>query len=171
LTTGQLARLLGYRNLAKASNRIQSFEAGGKVSPGLLAGLSSALEITPDEIRESLTEDYRTWRAWANQPIRPYLVLRYMACVYQRVELPDDALEPESAERFASLLARERKLMVSLVMSRRLSIGYDATGAEYKRLEATPELPCEPHTVIGGKRVQFNFSESCVLRPIDERDR
>jgi transcriptional regulator with XRE-family HTH domain len=171
LTTSQLARLLGYRNLAKASNRIQSFEAGGKVSPGLLAGLSSALEITPDEIRKSLSEDYRAWITWANQPVRPYLVLRYMACVYQRVERPDDALEPEDAEQFASSLARERKMMVSLVMSRKLSIGYDATGAEYKRLEATPELPCEPYAVIGGKRVQFDFNESCVFRPIDEPER
>jgi hypothetical protein len=52
-----------------------------------------------------------------------------------------------------------------------LSIGYDATGAEYKRLEATPELPCEPYAVIGGKRVQFDFDGSCVLRLIDEQDR
>jgi transcriptional regulator with XRE-family HTH domain len=96
LNTSQLARLLGYQNLAKASNRIQRFESGGKVSPDLLARLSSALEITADEIRESLTEDYRTWMAWANQPSRPYLVLRFMSCVYQRVELPDDALDPRT---------------------------------------------------------------------------
>lgn len=171
LTTSQLARSLGLRNLAKANNRIQRFEAGGKVSPDLLARLSSALEITTDEIRESLNEDYRAWMTWANEPIRPYVVLRFMSCVYQRVELPDDALGPEEAERFASSMARERKLMVSLVMSRRLSIGYDANGAEYKRLEATPELPCEPYAVIGGKRVQFDFDGSCVLRLIDEQDR
>ncbi len=108
---------------------------------------------------------------WADELIRPYLVLRYMACVYQRVELPNDALEPEDAERFASSLARERKLMVSLVVSRRLSVGYDATGAEYKRLEATPELACEPYVVIGGKRVQFDFNEISVLRQIDMPDR
>jgi hypothetical protein len=128
--------LLGYQNLVKASSRIQKFEAGGKVSPDLLAGLSSTLEVTPDEIRKSLTEDYRSWMAWANEPIRPYAVLRFMSCVYQRVELPDDAL-----------------------------------GREYKRLEATPELPCEPYAVIGGKRVQFDFDRSSVLRPIDEPDR
>jgi transcriptional regulator with XRE-family HTH domain len=168
LTTAQLARLLGYRNVTKGCNRIRRFEDGGKVAPDLLAGLSEALEITPDEIRRSLGEDYGEWLAWANEPVRPYVVLRYMACVYSRVELPDDALAPEAAEVFASQLARERKLKVCLVMSRRSSVGFDSTGREYQRLEATPEMPCEPFAMIGGKRVQFDFTGGDVLRTIDE---
>jgi transcriptional regulator with XRE-family HTH domain len=167
LTTAQLARLLGYRNISRGCNRIRKFEAGGKASPDLLAGLASTLEVTPEEIRRSLSEDYREWMTWANQPIRPYAVLRYMACVYQRVELPDDALEPEAAGLFASDLAREREFKVCLVMSRRLSLWYDATGREYARTEATPEMPCEPYAMIGGKRVQFDFG-GVVLRQIDE---
>ena len=168
LTTGQLARLLGYSNVNKGSNRITRFEGGGKVAPDLMVRLASALEVTPDEIRLAIGEDYRDWLAWANQPIRPYLVLRYLACVYQRIELPDDALEPDAAEQFASDLARERKFKVCLVLTRRLSLWYDATGREYARTEATPEMPCEPYAVIGGKRVQFDFGGGNVLRQIDE---
>ena len=171
LTTGQLARLLGYCNVTKASNRIQRFEAGGKVSPDLLARLSSALEVNSEEIRKSLSEDYRDWLAWANEPIRPYVVLRYLACVYQRIELPDDVLEAEAAESFASNLSREKKLKTCLVLTRRLSCWYDATGREYARTEATPDLPCEPFVSIGGKRVQFDFNGSCALRQIDEPNR
>jgi transcriptional regulator with XRE-family HTH domain len=168
LSIGQLARLLGYRNVSKGCNRIQGFEGGGKVAPDLLARLASELAITPDEIRHALGEDYRDWLAWANQPVRPHVVLRYLACVYQRIELPDDALDPEAAELFASDLARERRFKVCLVLSRRISVWYDATGREYARTEATPEMPCEPYAVIGGKRVQFDFGGSNVLRQIDE---
>jgi transcriptional regulator with XRE-family HTH domain len=171
LTTAQLARLLGYRNVTKGCNRIGRFEDGGKVAPDLLAGLSEALEVTPDEIRRSLDGDYKEWLAWADEPVRPYVVLRYMACVYSRVELPDDALSPEAAEVFASQLARERKLMVCLVVSRRLSIRFDSTGKEYQRLDATPDLPCEPYAIIGGRRVQFDFTGGEVIRPLDEPGR
>jgi transcriptional regulator with XRE-family HTH domain len=171
LTTVELARMLGYRNVTKGCNRIGRFEEGGKVAPDLLAGLSDILGISPDEIRQSLGEDYREWLTWANEPVRPYVVLRYMACVYSRVELPDETLAPEAAELFASDLARERKMMVCLVMSRRLSIGFDSTGKEYKRLVATPEMPCEPYALIGGKRVQFDFTGGDILRPIEEPGR
>jgi transcriptional regulator with XRE-family HTH domain len=171
LTIPELARLVGYRNITKGCNRIQKFEAGGKIAPDLLVRLSEALGISPDEIRQSLGEDYREWLTWANEPVKPYVVVRYMACVYSRVELPEDALAPEAAEVFASDLARERKMMVCLVISRRLSIGFDSTGKEYQRLESTPEMPCEPYAVIGGKRVQFDFTGGDILRPIEEPGR
>ncbi len=171
LTIGQLARLVGYTNVTRGCNRIRGFEAGGKVAPDLLSKLAEALGVTPAEIQRALGEDYRDWLAWAEEPVRPHLVVRSMACVYQRVELPDDALDPGAAGSFASRLAVERKLKVCLVLSRRLSVWYDATGAECGRAEATPEMPCEPYAVIGGRRVQFDFGGADVLRPIDEPGR
>jgi transcriptional regulator with XRE-family HTH domain len=171
LSTGELARMVGYSNLSRGSNRIQAFESGGKVAPDLLSKLASALEISPDEVRRLAAADYRDWLDWASEPIRPHIVLRHMACVYQRLELPDDALAPEAAEAFAARLAAEKKRMVCLVLSRRLSIGFDATGKEYQRLEAAPDVPCEPYALIGGKRVQFDFDGGDVLRSIDEPGR
>jgi hypothetical protein len=168
LTTGQLARLAGYRNLSRGSNRIQRFEAGDKVAPDLLHKLTDVLEIQPDEVRRCATEDYNDWLTWASEPIRPHLVLRWIACVYQRVELPDDALAPETAEAYAAGLARERKLRVCLVLSRRFSVYFDGTGQVSQRLEAAPDVPCTPYAVIGGKRVQFDFTGGDVLKPIDE---
>ena len=51
------------------------------------------LGISPEEIRQRVAEDYEVWLAWANEPVRPYVVIRLLACVYQRVQLSDDALE------------------------------------------------------------------------------
>jgi hypothetical protein len=138
MNTSHLAQTVGYKNLNKGRRRIQTFEGGGKIAPDLLEKLASALAVSQDEIRRLAAEDYKDWLRWAEEPVRPYVLLRYMACVYQRVELPDDALTPEAAEEYASRLARERKFKVCLVLSRRISVWYDATGKEYARTEATP---------------------------------
>jgi hypothetical protein len=99
--------------------------------------------------------------------MRPYVVVRLLACVYQRVQLPDDSLNPDEAEAFASKVAREKKMRAWLVLSRRASVEFDAEGKKRGRLEATPEMPCEPFVVIGGTRFQFDIGGD-VLRPIDE---
>jgi hypothetical protein len=118
-----------------------------------------------------LAEDYQEWLQWVTEPIRPYLVTRLMACVYQRLQLPNDALSFNEAKDYAARLARESEKMVWLVLSRRVSIRVDATGKEDLPVEATPDMPCEPHLVIGGKRVHFGLTEGNVLRQIDERRR
>src|SRR4051812_17093587 len=56
LTTAQLARLLGYRNVTRGCNRIRKFEAGGKVAPDLLSKLAEALGVTPAEIQGAIGE-------------------------------------------------------------------------------------------------------------------
>jgi hypothetical protein len=159
---------VGYKNVSKGSNRIQTFEGGGKVAPDLLEKLASALEVSPDEVRQLAAEDYQNWLRWAEEPIRPYVVIRHMASVYERVELPDDVLEPEQAEIYAARLAREQKRTVCLVLSRKSSMYFDATGQITGRQEALPDAFSEPFAMVGGKRVQFHFSGGDVLRPIEE---
>lgn len=171
LTTGQLARLVGYSNLSRGSNRISSFEGGGKVALDLLDKLSEALDVGPYDVQRLAAEDYRDWLAWADEPVRPYLVLRWAACAYQRVELPNDALEPEKSEAYASRVARERGLMACLVMSRRLSVLFDSTGVAYERKEATPEVLCVTYAVFGNRRCQLSLGGGEVLRPIDEPEK
>ncbi len=166
LGLGDLAGLLGYRNRSKGANRIRAFEGGGKVHPALLGNLSNVLGVGPDEIRRLVDEDYQDWLAWANEPIRPYVVVWLMACVYQRVQLPDDALDPEMAEAFAADVARQKNLRAWLVLSRRVSVEFDEAGNRRGRLEATPEMPCEPSAVFGRNRVQFDFDGGVAVRPI-----
>jgi hypothetical protein len=98
------------------------------------------------------------------------VVVRLLACVYHRFQLPEDALDPETAEAFAAEMARKSKSRTWLVISRRVSVEFDAEGMRRGRLEATPEMPCEPYATIGGQRVQFDFG-GAGLRPIDEPGR
>ena len=66
LSLGQVARLLGYTNLSRGANRIQSLERGDKVRPDFLGRLAEVLEVGPDEIRQRAYLDYKDWLAWAS---------------------------------------------------------------------------------------------------------
>ena len=167
LSLGAAARILGYKNPTRGANRIQRFEGGGKITPDLFGRLAEVLEIGPDEIQQRMNEDYQDWLAWADEPIRPFVVVRLLACVYQRVQLPDDALTEEASEAFAAEVAGEKRMKAWLVLSRRASVYFDAEGRKGGRIEATPEMPCEPYAVIGGKRVKFDFDGRVGLKPID----
>jgi hypothetical protein len=112
-------------------------------------------------------EDYRDWLAVADEPIRPHVVVRIMAAVYQCVRIPDESLDPELAAAFASRTALGRKSNVCLVLSRRVSVWFDAAGHDCGRTQAMPEMPCEPYAVIGGKRVQFAFGKEVLPSQID----
>jgi hypothetical protein len=121
---------------------------------------AAILEACPDEVSRSLAEDYEEWLGWVTEPIRPYLVTRPMACVYQRLQLPDDALSFNEAKDYAAQLARESEKMVWLL--RRVSIRFEATGKADPPAKATPHMPCEPYVVFGGKRVQFDFTGNSI---------
>src|SRR5687767_12756698 len=88
LSLGQLARLIGYRNISKGANRIRAFENSGAVHPDLFGKLASALEIDQTTIERLANEDRRDWNEWANEPIKSYLVIRLMAAIYVTRNVP-----------------------------------------------------------------------------------
>jgi hypothetical protein len=82
LRLGQVARLVGYKKVSKGCRRIETFERTGLIASDLLAKLATALEIDQSTVNRLAEEDLREWMAWANEPIRPYMVARLMAAVF-----------------------------------------------------------------------------------------
>ena len=72
LGLGQVARMVGYKNLAKGRRRIETFEACGDIAADLLARLAAALDVDQATLDHLAQEDLREWAAWANEPIRPF---------------------------------------------------------------------------------------------------
>jgi hypothetical protein len=70
--------------------------------------------------------------------------------------VPDETCSIEMANDHAAHLACESRKTVWL-FSRRVSIGFDATGTADLPAEARPDMPCEPYLVISGERVHFDF--------------
>lgn len=162
---GELARLAGYRNACKGSNRISRFEQDGTIKENLLMKLAEALSIEWLTVEELIEQDRRQflkeWNEWANEPIKPHVVVRLLAAVYWRHELSEGISSVEEAEDAGSAVARKWKRRCCLTLSRRISVWFDEQGFVESRTEAAPGLPNEPFMKLGRRNKTF------LLKTID----
>ena len=158
LSFGDVARRLGYQNVAKGANKVITFERDGSIRPDLFRRLAAILEISADDIRRCIEEDKGEWERWADEPIEPHLVARVMCAVYSTKSIPLDLQESQEAmEQFASAFAKERKWRVWLVISKRIRIWFDADGNRTGVTEDTFEGSFGPFMQIGGKKFVLNL--------------
>ena len=88
LKPGQLAACLGASNVSKLGSLIRAFELGEPLSDHWLQKLVAELKPDPIELRrclgldqaeaaEQLERERMAWEAWADEPIEPFLSVRY----------------------------------------------------------------------------------------------
>jgi hypothetical protein len=88
LRPAQLAAHLGASNLSKVGSLIRAFELGEPISDHWLENLIAELQPDPAELcrcleldqaeaLEQLERESDAWEAWADEPINPYLSIRY----------------------------------------------------------------------------------------------
>jgi hypothetical protein len=164
LKLSQVARCLGYKNagrsLCHGCNKLQRFETTGDIDSRLFQKLMAVLEIDQTTVNGLFQKDIADWLKWANEPVKPCLVVRLMAAIYSQNELPDNIRSTEEAERYASEFAKEHRLRVCLVLSRRVSVYFDDDGLFQYASEAVPGgEPNQPFTKIGGRR--------CLMSPTE----
>lgn len=163
LTLGKLAARVGYRNMSRGANRIHRFEQTGQIHRDLLGKIAVALGVENETVETLATEDRRRvlaeWGQWANEPIRPHLIVRLMSAVYVRCELPSGITTVEAAEEYAAHVARERGSRVCLVLSRKTSVWFSEDGSVTAVTEATPGSPNTPMMLIGGKACRLRLVE------------
>ena len=155
----EVALRVGYggsgRSLSHGCNRLHRFEQTGDIDTGLFKKLTMVLDIDQATVNEFAQKDLAEWTKWANEPIRPYLVVRLMPAVYSRADLPDEVRSVEEAERYASRFAKGHRLRVCLVLSRRVSAYFAADGSfDYASEAVAGGEPNQPYTKIGGRRCQ-----------------
>ena len=159
LSLSQLARLVGYTNVTKGSNKIQKFEQRGEIHTDLLWKLADELDIDKTTIDTLVEQDrrefVRVWNEWANEPIRPHIVIRLIPAVYKRSELPDGIVSVEEAEIIAADVARRWRKKVCLQWTRRLSVWFDSDGNVEFRTETTPGEINAPYMRLGNGRRSF----------------
>jgi hypothetical protein len=166
LRLGQVAKLLGYDNIAKGARRVQTFEQTGDIRAELFTKLAAVLEIDQATVNRLLQEDLADWTKWATEPIRPYLVVRLLAAFYSQAELPDEINSVEEAEQYASDFAKEHRLRVCLVLSRRISVYFADDGSFQYASEAVPGGgPNEPYMVVGGRKCLSRLLDRGIALP------
>ncbi len=157
LNLGELARLVGYKNIGKGANCIVRFERQGIINDDLLIKMAKALEIDWATVEEIAAQDRRehieAWTKWADEPVPMKMVLRLIAAIYSNCRIPSEITTPEAAEEYACAVARLRRMQVCLVLSRRKSVWITEEGAVQKRTEATPfDGPNEPWMQLKGRK-------------------
>jgi len=164
LTTGALAKLLGYKgnSISKGVNRIDEFEASGQLHRNLLVKLVEALDVNQATLERLLDADYKEWAAWADEPIEPRLVLRAMACVYPHLHIPERLKTLDDLKRYAAAVARKYRKKVALVASRKQTFIYGADGRIEEVIEAKPFASLEPSMRIGGRRFRLQCDNDTV---------
>ena len=78
LSLAQVAKMVGYTNIAKGIRRVEYFERSGYAHPDLLAKLAAAYAIDEATVQRLYYEDYRDWFAAMNKPVEPCLVRRML---------------------------------------------------------------------------------------------
>ena len=136
LSLGQLARLAGYRNVNKGVRRILRFEQDCVVRNDLLVRMTEALKISDYDLYTALCDHFHEQHLQeANELFQPYLVVRYLAAIYGRHELPAEIATAVEAERYACDYARSHRWRVCLVLSRRRCVWISASGTVERREE------------------------------------
>jgi transcriptional regulator with XRE-family HTH domain len=153
LSFGDVARLLGYTNVAKGANKVIKFERDGFIQPELFRKLAAVLEISDDDIRRCIEADKAEWETWADEPIEPHLVARIMCAVYSTKSIPPELrASREAMEEFASAFAKERKWRVWLVLSKRTRIWFNENGDRTGVTEDSFEESFGPYMQVGGRK-------------------
>ena len=166
LPLSRVARAVGYKNISKGSNRISKFERFGEIPGELLEKLAQVIGIEESTIDVLIEEDrqafLKSWKEWVAQPIRPYVVIRWIPAVYQSVELPAGTITLEQGESFAAERARAVQKRACLVWSRKLSVWFDECGNVTSRTEASPGAANVPFMRLRAGLRNFVLSHDAV---------
>ena len=170
LRLSEVALLVGYRrtdrSLSHGCNKLHRFEQSGEIDDRLLKRLMEALEVDQASVNALLQKDLEDWLRWADEPVSPYLVVRLLPGFYTEAKLPDDVRSVEEAERYASGFAKERRLHVCLVLSRRICVYFADDGTCRGAAEAVfGGRPAQPHMQIGGRRCRAMALERGIALP------
>ncbi len=159
---------------AKGARRIQTLEDSGLEEPDFVRAVAEALGIAEQTVGALAEADEaqrrREWERWADEPIRPFMVVRYGSHWFLHLhrELPAGIRSLEQAEEHVGRFVRAerdrlgRAISARLVFSRRIHVSFDETGQPIKRHEQsyrgqTP-LPAGnvdgKHFLFGGEKAE-----------------
>lgn len=161
LRPGQLAVAIGASNPSKVGSLIRSFELGDPLSDHWLQALVEELQPDPSDLRRCLRLDQEeaqrqleqerlAWEVWADEPIDPFLTIRYLPAVYGVREVPrafctprdtaeDNACARDRAEDWAAAELKRFRAKGFLSWTRRQRTWFGERGLNPQRRAVTFE--------------------------------
>jgi len=145
----------------EAFGLISGFELGEPLSDYWLQAVMAVLQPDPDDLRRCLALDQEeaqrqleldrlAWEAWADEPIEPFLTIRYIPAVYGVREVPkafctprdtaeDNAWALDRAEDWAAAELKRFRAKGFLSWTRRQRTWFDEGGLNPRRRPVTFE--------------------------------
>jgi len=161
LRPGQVARLLGYRSVVGAANKIIRFEQTGDVDSRFFRQLAVVLGVERATILRLMEKDRRElvqrWTQWARQPIKPHIIAEIVPGHYMKHDFPENVVTANQMETHASELASDLHQRIWLIFSRKVSVYFDAGGHKRAVQEAAPGEPAEPFRLLSQRKVRSFF--------------
>jgi len=175
LRFGDVARRMGYKSLPGACNKLVQFEQEGDIPLDLFRKLAAVLEIDEATIRQLAEQDRREhleqWTNWANEPVKPTVILRLMPAAYWSHKIPEHLKTTEELEAFTQALTKEKHMKGWLVLSRRIAVYFDENGNKKCVQEAAPGEHLGPYMQVRGSRRKFIFGGPQGITPITTPER
>ena len=152
LNYAEVSKKIGYKNINKGMRRVIDLEREGVVNPEVLDRIVDALELDQVYVDQLIQEDKelqkREFEEWVNTPIKWHLIIRWMPAVYGEREIPGYIKTEQEAIDYAKSFAREKKLMLWLVLSRKVNYHIDAGGNIKSMYEVTKDFINLPYAEI-----------------------
>ncbi len=153
LNTAQLAEMIGYRNTNKGMRRILDLEREGVAPPSLLKKVVDVLELDAGYIDSLIRKDREAYEAeyerWVNEPIKMYYTIRMMPTIYLSYDLPSNITSEDEAIAYVSAIAKDRKCLAWLFLTRRETVCIDKSGRVTGRYENGLHDTSMPYLLVG----------------------
>jgi hypothetical protein len=137
-----LAALAGFQNVSRQANKIFKIESGEEYAPEHALRSALALGIEESHFLQMEQCDWdqyvEEWNEWADQPVRPYCVIRWIATVYGERELPESIVTLEDAEAEVAKIAKSLRKCACLVFNRRATSWFNPDGTLDRRTYSSP---------------------------------
>ena len=132
LNYAELSRLMGYKNLNRGTRRIIDLEREGKVYSEILRKIIYALQLDEDIVNGLIRKDREAYEAeferWLNEPVKMTYTIRAMPAIYLSYELPSEITNEAEAIAYVSAIAKDKKCLAWLSLSRRKTVFIDRLG-------------------------------------------
>jgi len=172
LKPGQLASIMQASNISKIGSLIRQFELTGEISQYWFKKLIKALNPPKDASqkcikqdqeahRKEIEEQKKKWNQWADNPIDPYLTIRYIPAVYVTKSIPTSfTFTREDAEWWCSNELKKIGAKGFLNWTRREQTFFEKGGSNLWRFSATfEEPPVSAWMKVSGSSEKFIFKE------------
>jgi transcriptional regulator with XRE-family HTH domain len=160
LSRQQLAGIIGYKNLNKGARRIEQIELEGSFDKAIFREIAEALNLDHAEIENRIQIDHENFEAFLDEPVAMRMIVRLMPAVYVSNPLPDEIKTHEEATVYARGYAKSQHVKVCLILSRRITYWFDASGKGFMAETTQDSSMNSPSMKVSGRGKIFLLSIS-----------